>query len=276
MPKKTVADLQRMKRQGERIAWMTCYDFPMAQLAEKAGLDMLLVGDSAGKAVWGYTGAHRVGLEQMLVITEAVRRGAPATFVVGDMPFMSFATPDLAAANAARFYRETGCDAVILEGGRSIVPQVEIIAANGMRVMGHLGLTPLSTARLETAEDVAELIEDALALEKAGAFAILVGFCPAEVCAAVRDELWVPLIGSGSGPNTDGELQAITDIVGTFPLMPSSMAAKYADLGTEMLKAFESYVRDVKRGAFPGEKGITMDAKEASRLAAVLAARRRS
>jgi 3-methyl-2-oxobutanoate hydroxymethyltransferase len=96
------------------------------------------------------------------------------------------------------------------------------------------------------------------------------------VCAAVRDELWVPLIGSGSGPNTDGELQAITDIVGTFPLMPPSMAAKYADLGTEVLKAFESYVRDVKRGAFPGEKGITMDAKEASRLAAVLAARRRS
>jgi 3-methyl-2-oxobutanoate hydroxymethyltransferase len=275
MAKKTVADLQRMKRAGERIAWMTCYDFPMARLAEQAGLDMLLVGDSAGKAVWGYTGAHRVGIEQMLVITEAVRRGAPDTFVVGDLPFMSFATAEAALANAARFYRETGCDAVILEGGRAVVPQVEAIAGNGMRVMGHLGLTPLGTSRLETAEDVAALIEDATALERAGAFAILVGFCPAEVCAAVRAELSVPLLGSGSGPHTDGELQAITDIIGTFPLMPPAMAAKYADLGAEMVKAFAAYVRDVKGGAFPGDKGIRMDPQEAARLDGVLAARRR-
>jgi 3-methyl-2-oxobutanoate hydroxymethyltransferase len=268
--KKTAADFARMKREGEPIAWMTCYDYPTARLAEEAGLDLLLVGDSAGRVVWGYPSPHRITVDQMLVITEAVRRGAPDTFVVGDLPFLSYATPETALASAGRFYAEAGVDAVILEGGREIVPQVRAIAGNGMRVMGHLGLTPLSTARLESAEDVVRLVEDARALEEAGVFAILLGFSPVEAARALHARLGVPLLGGGSGPDTDGELQPVTDLIGTVPLMPPAMTTRYADLATPMRAAFRAYVDDVKSRRFPGARGIRLDPREAARLEELL------
>jgi 3-methyl-2-oxobutanoate hydroxymethyltransferase len=272
MPKKTVSDFRRMKEKKEKIAWMTAYDFPTAQIAEQAGLDMLLVGDSAAKVVYGYRGVYRITIDQQIYHTQAVREGAPNTFVIGDLPFLSYhRSVEEAVENAARFYREACVDAVILEGGEEIVPQVKAIKAAGMRVMGHLGLTPLSTGKLEVAEDVIQLLQDALALESAGVFAILIGFSPVEATKTLHERLKIPLIASGSGSYSDGELQAVTDILGTFPLMPSRMAARYANLGEEMLKAFKAYIADVKSGRFPGpENCIKLDSKEAARLEEML------
>ena len=266
MPKKTVSDFLQMKKTGEKIAWVTAYDFPTAQMVEAAGVDMILVGDSAARCVWGYSSVHRVTLDQMVVITDAVRRGAPNTFMVADLPFMTFSNVQDALANAERFYRETHCDSVILEGGKEICPQIKAIASNGMRVMGHLGMTPLSTSRIETAADVRRVVEDAQALEAAGAWAILLGFSPVEAMAALHQALTIPVLSGGSGASADGELQPITDIIGTFHLMPESMAARYADLRTPTIEAVKKFVGDIRSGAFPGSKGLKLPAQEAEKL----------
>lgn len=257
--KKTRFDFQKMKIEGEKVAWLTAYDYPTAQLCEKVGMDMLLVGDSLGMCIYGYAGTIRVTMEQCLVHCEAVRRAAPNTFVVGDMPFLSYQTSvQDAVFNAGRFHKEAEVDAIKLEGGRRVCPQIEAIADGGMLVMGHIGLTPQSSGQLggfkaqgRTAETAFELIEDAKAIESAGAFSLLVEAVPPEVCKIIRDELTIPVYGIGAGLEADGQLMIVSDLLGIFQAFTPKFVKKYANLGQEMEKAFALYIEEVRNKSFP-------------------------
>ena len=193
--KLTRYDFQQMKDEHVPVAWLTAYDFSTAQFAEGAGMDMLLVGDSLGMCVYGYDGTIPVTMDQCIVHCEAVRRGAPQTFVIGDMPFLSYQVgPEQAVLNAGRFFKEARVDAIKLEGGRRVCEQIRAIADGGMLVMGHIGLTPQSSGQLggfkaqgRTSEAALALIEDAKAIEEAGAFSLLVEAVPPEVCKIIRD-----------------------------------------------------------------------------------------
>jgi len=241
------------------VAWITAYDYPTAEIAEKAGMDMLLVGDSLGMCVYGYAGTVRVTMEQCLLHCEAIRRAAPNTFIVGDMPFLSYQTsiPE-AVFNAGRFHKEAEVDAIKLEGGRRVCPQIKAIADGGMLVMGHIGLTPQSSGQLggfkaqgRTMETAIDLVEDAKAIEEAGAFALLVEAVPPEVCKIIRDKLAIPVYSIGAGVDADGQLMIVSDLLGVFQAFTPKFVKKYADLGGEMQKAFSSYIDDVRSRAFP-------------------------
>ena len=249
----------KMKKEQKKVAWITAYDYPTAQLAEQAGMDMLLVGDSLGMCVYGYAGTVKVTMEQCLIHCEAVRRAAPNTFIVGDMPFLSYHTSvQDAVFNAGRFHKEAEVDAIKLEGGRRVCPQIKAIAEGGMLVMGHIGLTPQSSGQLggfkaqgRTLETAVELIEDAKAIEEAGAFALLVEAVPPEVCKIIRDKLAIPVYSIGAGVDADGQLMIVSDLLGVFQAFTPKFVKKYADLGGEMKKAFSSYIEEVRSMAFP-------------------------
>lgn len=255
-------DLLKMKAAGEKVAWITAYDFSTAQIAERAGMDMLLVGDSLGMCVYGYQGTVPVTMEQCIWHSEAVRRAAPNTFVIGDMPFLSYQVSiEEAVRNAGRFYKEAGVDAVKLEGGRRVCSQIRAIADGGMLVMGHIGLTPQSSGQLggfkaqgRTAETAKELIDDARAIQEAGAFAILVEAVPPEVCKIIRDELSIPVYSIGAGVDADGQLMICSDILGIFQAFTPKFVKRYNELGAEIEKNFATYVSDVRSGRFPGEE----------------------
>ncbi len=257
--KKTRFDLQRMKEAGEKAAWITAYDYPTALLAEKAGMDLILVGDSLGMCVYGYRGTMPVTMEQCIVHSEAVRRAAPNTFVIGDMPFLSYQTTVADAVfNAGRFHKEADVDAVKLEGGRRVNPQIQAIADGGMLVMGHIGLTPQSSGQLggfkaqgRTADTALELIDDAKAIEGAGAFALLVEAVPPEVSSIIRDTLRIPVYSIGAGVEADGQLMIVSDLLGIFQAFTPKFVKKYANLGLAMEEAFTEYIKDVRSGAFP-------------------------
>jgi len=260
--KLTRLDLQRMKDSGQKAAWVTAYDYWTAQFAERAGMDMLLVGDSLGMCIYGYAGTIPVTMDQCIWHSEAVRRGAPDTFVIGDMPFLSYqVSVEEAVRNAGRFFKEAGVDAVKLEGGRRVCPQIQAISEGGMLVMGHIGLTPQSSAQLggfkaqgRTSEAAMELIRDARAVQEAGAFAILVEAVPPEVCKIIRDDLRIPVYGIGAGVDTDGEVMICSDILGLFQAFTPRFVKKYADLAGEMIRAFQAYVDDVRARRFPEER----------------------
>jgi len=263
MAKKTILDFQRMKKEGEKVTWLTCYDHPMAQLMERVGIEMILVGDSMGMCVYGYyAGTMPVTMDQSIVHTEAVRRGAPNTFVVGDMPFLSYqTTPDDAVRNAGRFYKEAGVDAVKIEGGRRVIKVVEAIANSGMVVCGHIGLTPQSSgqfggfkARGRTASSARELILGARAIEGAGAALLLLEAVPPEVGRFIAAELKIPVYGIGAGPDVDGQLLIVSDMLGIFEAFTPKFVKKYASLAEEMTRAFQEYSRDVKEAKFPEER----------------------
>jgi len=257
--KLTRFDLQQMKEKGEKAVWMTAYDFTTAQLAEKAGMDMLLVGDSLGMAVYGYPGTIPVTIEQSLYHTEAVRRGAPNTFVIGDMPFGTYhGSVKDSVRNAVRYYKSCNVDCIKLEGGKRAAHIIRAIADNGMLVMGHVGLTPQSTAALggfkaqgRTAESALVIIEDAQAVYEAGAFAILVEAVPPEVTRMIAKELPIPIYGIGAGADCDGQVMIVSDILGIFQAFTPKFVKKYANLGAEMLKVFQAYIKDVRTGTFP-------------------------
>lgn len=252
-------DLQRMKEQGKKAVWITAYDYWTAYFGEQAGMDMLLVGDSMGMCVYGYEGTVPVTMEQCICHSEAVRRGAPNTFVIGDMPFLSYqVSVEEAVRNAGRFFKEARVDAIKLEGGRRVCPQIRAIADGGMLVMGHIGLTPQSSGQLggfkaqgRTADSALELIEDALAVQEAGAFSILVEAVPPEVTRIMRETLRIPVYGIGAGVYTDGEVMICSDILGIFQAFTPKFVKKYANLGEEILKAFKSYAEDVREKRFP-------------------------
>ena len=262
MPKKTVLDFREMKSKGDKITFLTAYDFPMASFCEKAGMDMILVGDSAAMVVHGLPGTVPITMDQMIQHSQAVRRGAPATFVIGDMPFLSYqVSREGAIENAGRFFKEAGVDAIKLEGGRRVIKQIEGIVESGMSVMGHIGLTPQSSGQLggfraqgRTADAARELIEDALAIEKAGAFALLVEAVPPEVARIITDMLGIPVLGIGAGMYTDGQLLIIGDMLGYFEAFTPKFVKKYANLAETIEKAMREFGEDVKRNKFPEEK----------------------
>jgi len=251
-----------MKKDGEKITFLTCYDYPTATFAEKAGLDMVLVGDSLGMVVYGYEGTIPVTMEQMIVHTEAVRRGAPNTFVIGDMPFMSYQeSVDKAIYNAGRFYKETNVDAIKLEGGRRVINQIRGIVDGGMVVMGHIGLTPQSSGQLggfkaqgRTAKSAIELILDAKAIEEAGAFAILLEAIPPEVGKIITERSQIPILSIGAGIDCDGQLLIVGDMLGLFEAFTPKFVKKYASLSDDITEAFRKYIKDVKEKKFPEEK----------------------
>jgi 3-methyl-2-oxobutanoate hydroxymethyltransferase len=258
--KLTRFDLEKMKKSGDPVAWITAYDYHTARFAELAGLEMILVGDSLGMCVYGYESTVPVTMDQCILHSEAVRRGAPDTFVIGDMPFLSYqiSVPE-AVANAGRFFKEARVDAVKLEGGRRVLPQIRAIADGGMLLMGHIGLTPQSSGQMggfkaqgRTAEPARELLADALAIEEAGAFALLVEGVPPEVCGVIRERLRIPVYGIGAGLPADGQVMISADVLGLFKIFTPKFVKVYADLGGEVEKAFKAYAADVKARTFPG------------------------
>jgi 3-methyl-2-oxobutanoate hydroxymethyltransferase len=260
--KLTVIDLQNMKEKGEQVVWVTAYDYITAQLAEQAGMDMILVGDSLGMCIYGYDGTIPVTMDQCIYHCEAIRRAAPNTFIIGDMPFGSYQiNTDEAIANAIRFHKEANVDAVKLEGGERVADVVRGIADGGMLVMGHLGLTPQSSNALggfkaqgRTAETAMAVIEDARIIYEAGAFSILIEAVPPEVTKIIRDELPIPIYGIGAGIYADGQVMIVSDIVGHFQAFTPKFVKRYGNVAGEITKSFEGYVKDVKEGKFPCEE----------------------
>jgi len=260
--KHTRFDLQKLKNERQRAVWITAYDYWTATFAEEAGMDMILVGDSLGMCIYGYSGTVPVTMDQCIYHSEAVRRGAPNTFVIGDMPFLSYqvSVPE-AVRNAGRFHKEAGVDAVKLEGGQRVIEQIRAIADGGMLVMGHIGLTPQSSgmqggfkAQGRTAEAAKNLIDDALAIEGAGAFALLVEAVPPEVCGIIRDKLAIPVYSIGAGWEADGQLMICSDVLGIFQAFTPKFVKKYENLGKKTVEAFQQYAQDARSGDFPQEK----------------------
>jgi 3-methyl-2-oxobutanoate hydroxymethyltransferase len=251
-----------MKDSGERAVWITAYDYWTAGFAEQAGMDMILVGDSLGMCVYGYEGTMPVTMDQCIYHSEAVRRGAPNTFVIGDMPFLSYqVSAQDAVRNAGRFFKEAQVDAVKLEGGVRVCPQIQAIAEGGMLVMGHIGLTPQSSGQLggfkaqgRTAETALEVIRDAKAVEAAGAYALLVEAVPPEVCKIMRDDLAIPVYSIGAGIDADGQLMICSDVLGIFQAFTPKFVKKYENLAQKTIEAFMQYAEESRKGEFPKEE----------------------
>jgi 3-methyl-2-oxobutanoate hydroxymethyltransferase len=260
--KLSVIDLQKMKETNEKVVWVTAYDFITAQLAEQAGMDMILVGDSLGMCIYGYDGTIPVTMDQCIYHCEAVRRAAPKTFIIGDMPFGSYQiSVEEAVVNAVRFHKEANVDAVKLEGGKRVVDVIGKIASSGMLVMGHVGLTPQSSNALggfkaqgRTAETAMAVIEDARSIHEAGAFSILVEAVPPEVTKIIRDELPIPIYSIGAGLHADGQVMIVSDLVGHFQAFTPKFVKRYGNVAGEITKSFQSYIKDVRDGKFPAEE----------------------
>ncbi len=258
-PKVSLRDLAEMKRRGERIAMVTAYDAPSAMLADSAGVDIVLVGDSAAMVVLGHESTVPVTVEEMLVLTRAVTRAARRPIVVADMPFGSFQISDEAAiAHAVRFVKEAGADAVKLEGAGQTLSRVRSIVGAGIPVMGHIGLTPQSAMLLgglkaqgTTARTAHGFLEDALALEQAGCFAVVIEAVPPPVAARITNSLRVASIGIGAGPSCDGQVLVWHDLLGLSTGRTPRFVKKYAELAGEIRLALETYVADVRSGRFP-------------------------
>jgi len=273
MGKKSRLDFIEMKKKGEQVAWITAYDFPTASFAEQAGMDMILVGDSMGMVVLGYAGTIPVTMDDCISHCKAVRRGAPNTFCIGDMPFMSYQiSTEEAVRNAGRFLKEADMDAVKLEGGRRVCKQIRAIADAGILVMGHIGLTPQSSGQLggfkaqgRDPESGRELIKDALAIQESGAYALLLEAVPPELTTFLAKKLTIPVYSIGAGGPCDGQLLICGDMLGMFQAFTPKFVKKYANLAEIETNAFKEYINDVKTGAFPTDEHcyhILKDRKE--------------
>ena len=263
-----INQLKEMKQKGEKIAVLTAYDYPTAQIVERAGVHVILVGDSLGNVVLGYESTIPVTIEAMLHHTKAVTRAVKNALVVGDMPFMTYQIgAEEALRNAARFMQEADAQAVKLEGGVSVAATVKRIVDAGIPVMGHIGLTPQSIYQLggfkvqgKTIEAAHKVIDDARSLEQAGAFAVVLEAVPAELAAFVTRQISIPTIGIGAGADCDGQVQVISDILGLFSDYVPKHTRQYANLANEIFSAVTHYTQDVKSGDFPGIKeSITID-----------------
>ncbi len=253
----TLADVQRMKAEGRRIAMLTAYDHPSARLADAAGVPLLLVGDSLGMVVHGHDTTLPVSLDDMVRHAAAAVRGAERALVVGDLPFLTYADEASAVASAGRLMREAGVGAVKLEGGAAVAPIVRRLTELGVPVMGHLGFTPQSQhvlglrVQAKAAAEARRLIEDALLLEASGAFAVVLELVPAPLAAEVTRRLSVPTIGIGAGAGCDGQVQVWHDILGLTAGKSPRHAKRYADLGAAVLQAVATYREEVEAGVFP-------------------------
>lgn len=262
MAKKSILDFYKMKEQGEKVSWITSYDAPIASFAEQAGMDMILVGDSMGMVVFGLENTIPVTMDMCIAHCQAVRRGAPNTFIVGDMPFGSYQVSDEeAAGNAIRFLKEGGVDAIKLEGGKSVASRIRAIRECGILVFGHIGLTPQSSGVLgghkaqgRTVESARAVLEDALAVEAAGANFLLVEAVPPEVTAEIHKLLHIPVYSIGAGAPCDGQLTIFADTIGMFQAFTPKFVKKYCDIAPVIVDAFRQYSNEIKSGAFPEDK----------------------
>jgi 3-methyl-2-oxobutanoate hydroxymethyltransferase len=268
--KMTVPGLLAKKRRGERIAMISTYDYPLARLADGAGMDAILVGDTLGMVVLGYETTLPVTMEEMLCHVKAVVRARPAALVIADMPFMSFQiSSEEAIRNAGRMIKEGGAEAVKIEGGKCIADTVRAMTAAKLPVMGHVGLTPQAICkfggykvqgRSESAR--AAILEDAAALEDAGCFSIVLEGIPWKLAKEITERLAIPTIGIGAGPHCDGQVLVSHDLLGLYDGIAPKFVRKYADLKAVVSDAFAAYVKDVRAGAFPSIEESYDDAKD--------------
>jgi 3-methyl-2-oxobutanoate hydroxymethyltransferase len=274
--KVTVPQILEMARRGERVAMVTAYDYPSARLVDAAGVPIILVGDSLGNVVLGYGSTIPVTMEDMIHHTAAVVRGTQQALVIADMPFMAYqASDDDGMRNAGRFLKETGCEGVKLEGGRSVAPLVHRLVTAGIPVVGHIGLTPQSVHQLggyrvqgRAAEQARIMLEDALAIQEAGAFSLVLEYVAAPVAKLISDRLDIPTIGIGAGPDCDGQVLVFHDMLGLDPGFHPKHAKQYANLGEIIRNAVTAYVEDVREGAFPEDvHSFKMSAEEQALLA---------
>ncbi len=258
--KVTLTNLYQKMQEGEPITWLTAYDYPTAYFQDQAGIDMILVGDSLGMTMLGYDSTLPVTMDDMVRHTQAVRRGATNAFVIGDMPYMSYQiSVETAIRNAGRLMAETGCDGVKLEGGAEMADRIAGIAAAGIPVQGHLGLTPQSASALggyklqgSGAIQAKKIIDDAKAIEEAGAFAILLELVPHQVCKIITERSEGCIIMSlGSGPDAHGQLLIYHDLFGLYPKFTPTMAKVYGNAGEVILNGLKQYVTEVKSKEFP-------------------------
>jgi 3-methyl-2-oxobutanoate hydroxymethyltransferase len=257
----TISQIKEMKQKGEKISMLTAYDYVTAKIIDEAGLPLILVGDSLGMVVLGYDSTIPVTLEVMLHHTKAVVRGTKKALVVGDMPFMTYqASTEDAMYNAGRFMQEAGCQAVKLEGGVTVAATVKKMVDSGIPVMGHIGLTPQSINQLgghkiqgKTPEAAKRLLDDAIALDQAGAFAVVLETVPAPLATLISKKISVPTIGIGAGAGCDGQVQVINDILGSYTDFVPKHAKQYAKIASIMANAIAQYHSEVKTGQFPTE-----------------------
>jgi len=260
--KMTVTAFRRKKELGERITMLTGYDYPTALALDQSGIDAILVGDSLGMVVLGYENTIPVTMDDILLHCKAVSRGAKSAFLIGDMPFMSYqVTVEEAVRNAGRLLKEGGMEAVKLEGGHERVEAVKAIVSAGIPVMGHLGLTPQSVhaqggfrPQGKTAETARCLLEDALLLEDAGCFSLVLESVPGNLAEWVSKRLCIPTIGIGAGAGCDGQVLVVHDLLGLFDRFTPRFVKKYADLNGQMKRAFGEYITDVTAGTFPAKE----------------------
>ena len=273
--KVTPVDVQAMKKQGKKITMLTAYDYPMALLEDRAGIDIILVGDSLAMTVLGHENTLPVTMDEMLHHTKAVARGAKHCLILGDMPFMSYNTSEREAIhNAGRFMKEAGADAVKLEGGVTVKETVRAIVRGGIPVMGHIGLTPQTISMLggfkvqgKDAQAAQKIIDDALALQDAGAFSVLLEAVPAPIAKMVTERLTVPTIGIGAGVHCDGQVLVVHDMLGLFDRFTPKFAKKYVNLSEVILKALDAYKEEVIKGEFPTDQhSFHIDEKELGKM----------
>jgi 3-methyl-2-oxobutanoate hydroxymethyltransferase len=275
----TLPRLAEKKRLGEPIVMVTAYDYPSAQVAQEAGVDVVLVGDSGAMTVLGYPSTVPVSLDEMLILAAATRRGLRTPLLVGDLPFGSYEGSDeQAVATAQRFIKEAGCDAVKLERGGTSAQRARAIVDAGIPVMGHVGLTPQTATALggyraqgRTSDRALQVVQDALALQEAGCFAIVLEAIPAAVAAEVVERLDVPVIGIGAGPATDGQVLVFHDLLGIYDGHAPRFAKRFEEIRAQMVAGVAAYAREVRDRAFPGpEHCYSIDDEELTRLRALL------
>jgi 3-methyl-2-oxobutanoate hydroxymethyltransferase len=266
--KVTIPYLREKKAQRRPITMLTAYDFPIAGIEEEIGIDIILCGDSLGMTVYGFSGTNPVTMEIMVPHSAAVKRAAPNSFVIGDMPFMSYqASNKQAVLNAGRFIQEAGVDGVKLEGGEEMAERIRAISRAGIPVMGHIGLTPQSVSALggfkaqgRSSASALKLINDARLLEEAGAFGILLEAIPSEIGQIITERAGIPIIGIGAGPHTDGQVLVVHDALGFFKGHKAKFVKQYCDLNDVIRKALLEYQKDVETGVYPApEHGYGID-----------------
>lgn len=271
----TIPSLMEHKRRGEPLVMVTCYDYPSARIVEQAGVDLVLVGDTAAMTVLGYDSTVPVTVDELLVLVKAVRRGLHSPLLIGDLPFGSYEVSDeQAVITAQRFVKEGGCDAVKLEGGGVMISRAKAIASTGIPVVGHVGLTPQTATALggfkaqgRTASRAMGVVEDALALQEAGCCCVVFEAIPAAVAQVVMDRIEIPVIGIGAGSSTDGQVLVWHDLLGLYEWGSPRFVKRYADLRPQILDALQRYSQEVRTGLFPSsEYTYSIDPGELSEL----------
>lgn len=262
MPRFTIQDFLKKKRENKKIAMLTAYDYPFAQIVDEAGIDAILVGDSLGMVVQGLENTLPVTMDEMIYHTKMVARAVKNAMVIGDMPFMSYQTGiEDAVRNAGRFLKEAGASAVKLEGGAEIASHIKAMTKSDIPVMAHIGLTPQSIHRMggykvqgKTEESANKLIEEALIVEDAGAFSLLLEAIPMELAKKITGKLSIPTIGIGAGPHCDGQVLVLHDVLGLFERFVPKFVKRYANLKEDALKAIKAYKEEIEKGIFPSKE----------------------